>query len=158
MNSSNVSLHCRLEWRPSRWLLVGFFVLAALAMVSIWFSALPIWACVFGSALIVAYAIHQLRNEMRRTPAQIAWAGGDAPVVIEHAVEQGGQGVEYRFVALNIRAGLVVLCVADERGRRSRWVWWPDTLDARGRRALRLAASIDVSSALALSTKPARPS
>lgn len=154
MNSSNASLHCRLEWRPSRWLLVGVASLALLAIVSIWLSALPAWACVFGSALIVGYAAWRLRQEMQRAPAQIAWSGGDAPVVVEHALEQGVRSDEYRFVALNIRAGLAVLCIADERGRRSRWVWWPDTLDARGRRALRLAASVDVSSSLALSTQP----
>ena len=158
MNSSNASLHCRLEWRPSRWLLVGIASLALLAIVSIWLSVLPAWACVFGSGLIVGYAAWRLRQEMQRAPAQIAWAGGDAPVVVEHALEQDGRSVEFRFVALNIRAGLVVLCVADEHDRRSRWVWWPDTLDARSRRALRLAASVDVGSSLALSTQPARHS
>ena len=122
-------------------------------MVSIWLSSLPVWICVVVNALIVAYAANRLRHEMQREPAVVAWAGGDAPVVVEHgAVEQGGRSEECRFVALNFRAGLVVLCVADEHGRRSRWVWWPDTLDARGRRALRLAASKERDSVLMLST------
>ena len=153
MTSSNASLHCRLEWRPSRWLLVGFPLLAVLAMVSIWLSSLPMWACVAVSVSIVAYATVRFRQEMRREPVGIAWVGGDAPIVVEHgALEQGGRSEEFRFVALNFRAGLVVLCVADEHGRRSRWVWWPDTLGARGRRALRLAARVGRDSVLVLST------
>ena len=156
MNSSNASLHCRLEWRPSHWLLVGFALLAALAMVSLWLSALPVWACVFGGILIAAFAAYRLRNEMRRARVHIAWAGGDEPVVVERSLQQGGRAEEFQFVALNIRAGLVVLCLADERGRRTRWTWWPDTLDARGRRALRLAASVDRDSLLALSSQPGK--
>jgi toxin CptA len=154
MNSSNASLHCRLEWRPSRWLLVGFPLLAVLATISIWLSSLPVWTCVVVSALIAAYATFRLRHEMRCETVVISWAGGDAPVVVEHGtLEQGGRSVEYRFAALNFRAGLVVLCIADDRGRRSRWVWWPDTLDASGRRALRLAASRERDSVLVLSTQ-----
>jgi toxin CptA len=153
MNSSNASSHCRLEWRPSRWLLVGFPLLAVLAVLSIWLSSLPAWSCVVGSALIAAYATIRLRREIRREPLVIAWAGGDAPVVIEHATgERGGLAEEFRFVALNFRAGLVVLCVADKNGRRMRWAWWPDTLDARGRRALRLAANVERDAVLVLST------
>lgn len=105
---------------------------------------------------------------MQRTPVQITWAGGDAPVVverevIEHAVvergmvERGGRSDEYRFVTLSFRAGLVVLCVADERGRKSRWIWWPDTLGARGRRALRLAASVPREPLLTQPTLPIAP-
>lgn len=153
MNSSNASLPCRLEWRPSRWLLGSVLLLAVLAILSIWLSALPSWACMFGSVSIVAYGAYRLRYELRRAPVQIAWAGGDAPIVVEHAVERGGRSAEFRFVSLTIRAGLVELCVADERGRRSRWVWWPDTLDARGRRSLRLAASIGRDPVLVLSTQ-----
>jgi toxin CptA len=141
-------LHCRLEWRPSRWLLGGLLLLAVFAIVSLWMSALPAWACAVGSVLIAAHALLGLRREQRRAPVQIAWSGGDSPVVIETPAlpdghkEQVVRSAEFRFVGLNVRAGLVVLTVADERGRRFRWAWWPDTLDARGRRALRLAASV----------------
>ncbi len=171
MNSSNASLHCRLEWRPSRWLLVGMAVLALLAIASLWLSALPAPACIAGSAAIVVYALYRMRHEMRREPAVIAWAGGDAPVMVEtgmpeadvvqpgvvqrEVAEQGARSNEFRFAALNFRAGLVVMSLTDQRGRRSRWVWWPDTLDARGRRALRLAASTRRDPLLAQSQLPA---
>lgn len=166
MNSSNASLHCLLEWRPSRWLLAGMVLLALLAIASLWLSALPVWACVVASAVIVAYAGVRLRHEMRREPVVIAWAGGDAPVMVEAGVvepggaqheveEQGARSAEFRFAALNFRAGLVVMSLTDQRGRRSRRVWWPDTLDARGRRALRLAASTRRDPFLAQSPLPA---
>lgn len=148
MNSSNASLHCRLEWRPSRWLLGGMSLLSTMAILSLWLSALPALACAVGSMLVVAYTVVRIRREAQRAPVRIVWPGGDAAVVIElpsaHADMQprGDRGNEFHFVALNFRASLVVLCVADEQGRRSRWTWWPDTLDARGRRALRFAASV----------------
>lgn len=153
MNSSNASLHCRLEWRPSRWLAVSLALLGVLAVLSIWLSALPTWACLVGSIGIIAWSAYRLRHELQRMPMQVTWSGGDAPVVVEPAGEQGSRSAEYRFVALNIRAGLAMLCVADELGRHTRWVWWPDTLDARDRRALRLAASIERDAVLVLSTQ-----
>jgi hypothetical protein len=35
-----------------------------------------------------------------------------------------------------------VLTLADANGKPRRYIWWPDTLDARSRRALRLALSL----------------
>lgn len=91
-------------------------------------------------AAVIAYLYVVIRNDVRRAPAQLAWAGGSAPVM----VMQTHQEQECTFVALRSRGGLVVLTLKDDEDHNHRWVWWPDTLDAAGRRALRLAASIGV--------------
>ena len=45
-----------------------------------------------------------------------------------------------RHVHVHWRGALAFVRARDVRGRRYRLDFWPDTLDARGRRALRLAA------------------
>ncbi len=140
MNSSNASLHCRLEWRPSRWRSAALLLLGALAIASLWMSALPWWGFLIASVSLLTYLFVVIRNDALRAPVQLAWAGGAAPVMlIREPREQ-----ECSFVALHSRGGLVVLTLRDADGQKQRWVWWPDTLDAAGRRALRLVASIGV--------------
>jgi hypothetical protein len=48
-----------------------------------------------------------------------------------------------RHVSASFRSGLVVLTLIDAGDRRRRYIWWPDTLDAHGRRALRLALRVE---------------
>lgn len=143
MNSSNASLHCRLEWRPSRWRSVALLILGVLAIGSLWLSALPWWGFLIASVVLIAYLFVVIRNDVRRASVQLAWAGGAAPVMVIRA----NQEEECMFVALHARGGLVVLTLKDGDGRKQRWVWWPDTLDAAGRRALRLAAGIGAEAA-----------
>ncbi|MEO5596914.1 MAG: hypothetical protein ABIQ97_07185 [Lysobacteraceae bacterium] len=143
MNSSNASLHCRLEWRPSRWRAFALLTLGALSMVSLWLSALPWWGVLIAGVLLLAYMFIVIRTDARRAPVQLAWAGGAAPVMLI----RGNQAEEHMFVDLHARGGLVVLTLKDCDGRKQRWVWWPDTLDAAGRRALRLEASIGAEAA-----------
>lgn len=69
-HSSPIFAPCRLEWRPSRWLICALSVLVALAVWAVWRSGAPLWL----AALLSAYALlaggralHQLlRSPVRR--------------------------------------------------------------------------------------------
>ena len=135
MTSSDAFLPCRLEWRPSRWLMPALCALAAAAIAALWMSALPPVACGLGSAATVAYAAWLLRHESRRPNCSLSWAGGDA----DWHVECAGRSESLHHVGATTRGGIAVLTLAEASGGRRRYVWWPDTLDARSRRALRLA-------------------
>ncbi len=138
MNSSDASSPCRLEWRRSHWLPVALCVLVAAAIAALWLSALPLAVCGVGSVLMLAYAGWLLRREARRPRCVLSWPGGDVP----WQVECDGRSASLHHVAASFRGGLVVLALADSDGKLRRYVWWPDTLDARGRRALRLALRV----------------
>ena len=139
MSSSDASSPCRLEWRRSRWLPLALCVLAFAAIAALWLSALPLIACGIGSALILAYGGWLLRREAHRPGCVLSWPGGDAPWQVEH----DGRDESLRHVGASFRGGLVVLTLADADNKRRRYLWWPDTLDARGRRALRLAMRVE---------------
>ena len=144
MNSSDASASfrpptesfvVRLEWRRSRWMATGLCVLCVAALTALWLSALPPFVCGVGSAMALAYSGWQLRREFRRPRCVLCWRGGES----EWLVESSGRVQSLRHVGAAIRGGIAVLTLADPTGRQRRYVWWPDTLDARGRRALRLA-------------------
>jgi hypothetical protein len=114
--------------------LLGMLALAA--GTALWLSDLPRVACAVGDGIVATYATWLIYRESARKSCVLAWAGGDAP----WQVECEGRVESLRHVGASVRGGLVVLTLADETsGRRRRYAWWPDTLDARGRRALRLA-------------------
>ena len=138
MNSSDASSTCRLEWRRSRWFPALLCVLAAAAIAALWLSALPWIACGIGSALIAGYSGWILHREWRRPDCVLAWPGGEAP----WQVECDGRSESLRYVGASIRGRLVALTLADADGRLRRYMWWPDTLHTRGRRALRLALRV----------------
>jgi toxin CptA len=139
MSSSDASLPCRLEWRRSRWLPVALCVLAVAAVAALWLSDMPRIACGIGSTCVIAYAGWLLYHESSRQDPVLSWLGGDAP----WQVEGDGRTESMQFVGASFRGGLVVLALAEETGRARRYVWWPDTMDARGRRALRLAMRVE---------------
>ncbi|MEO7477773.1 MAG: hypothetical protein ABIT64_00890 [Lysobacteraceae bacterium] len=138
MSSSGASATCRLEWRRSRWLPAALFVLAAAAIASLWLSELPLLASAIGSAIVCGYIGWQLRREWTRSDGVLAWQGGDT----DWQIESNGHIESLRHVGVRFRGSLVVLTLADANGKQRRYAWWPDTLDARGRRALRLAISV----------------
>jgi toxin CptA len=127
----------RLAWRSSRWMIVLLSLLAILACGSLWLSDLPRTACISGDAVAAAYATWLLYGEARRKPCALAWPGNEAP----WNVECEGHAETLLHVGANFRGGLTVLTLADQAsGRKRRFVWWPDTLDSKSRRALRLKA------------------
>lgn len=138
MNWSDASASCRLEWRRSRWMIAWVIALGVAACVSLWLSDLPRAACWAAQAIAATYASWTLVREARSKPVALAWAGGDAP----WQVECDGRTDSMGHVAAGFRGGLVVLTLREgSSGRLRRFVWWPDTLGASERRALRLATA-----------------
>lgn len=139
MDSFDASATCRIEWRRSRWMIALLASLALASGVSPWLSDLPRAACIAADAVVVAYAAWALAREAARRPCTLAWAGGEAP----WRVECEGRVDSLRHVDASVRGGLAVLTLADEAsGRRRRFAWWPDTLDAASRRSLRLVSMV----------------
>lgn len=134
--SSSTSL--QLELRPSRWLQRALMVLAALALLAVLRSQLPMWALI-GPVLLWTFSDWQFRAQARGqlilhgdgvafwTPASDL--RGDPSVVVEpQIVDQ---------LAVQGRGPLTVLRfrVAD---KRHVWCATPDTLPTAARRRLRL--------------------
>jgi hypothetical protein len=129
---------------------VALCVLAVAAIAALWISALPLIACGIGSVLVLAYAGWLMRHEAHRPGCVLSWLGGDAPWQVEH----DGRTEALRHVGASFRGGLVVLTLADAKDKLHRYVWWPDTLDGRGRRALRLAMRVET---ITTPTQPTLP-
>lgn len=129
---SNGSVNCRLEWRPSR-LLQGLLVaLAAAAAFSVLVSEMPRMAAWPLAVLALAHGIWLARREGRK-PRRALWFPGDG-----RAATVDGQRVEEAQVTW--RGPLAFVRWRVGAGRWQRLAWWPDTLPARTRRELRLAA------------------
>ena len=139
MNSSDGYSPCRLEWRRSRWLPVALCVLAVAAIAALLLSSLQPIGCAIGSMLVLAYVGWLLHREARRPDCELNWAGGNALWQVAY----DGCTESLRHVGATYRGGLVVLTLADAKSQRRRYIWWSDTLDAHGRRALRLALRVE---------------
>ncbi len=130
--SSGTSAACRLEWRPSRWLIGALAALSLLAACSVIASELPralAWLLAIG---VPAYGAWLARREARKPVRQFFWAGNDAAVTLD------GQPID--GVSVQWRGPLAFVCWCNGDGRVQRLGWWPDTLPAARRRELRLAA------------------
>ena len=122
---------CRIDWRPSRWLVAALLLLAALAPAAVLASELPrgaAWLLAAAAALHGAWRAHR---EWRRPPRSILFTA-DGRLMVDEA--------DVFDVRLQWRGPLAFLSWRDAAGRRDRLVWWPDTLPPRWRRELRLAA------------------
>lgn len=125
---------CRLAWRPSSGLFVCLCALALAAIVSPWWSNLPSSACSGLDAIVVVYAAWRLWREHARAPFTLTWDSAQACWQVE-----GTSGSHrLRHVDASLRGPLAVLTLADDAGTVRRVAWWPDTLPAPDRRALRL--------------------
>ena len=131
--SSPPSAPCRLEWRPSRWLLAARALLSVLAPLSILASDMP-RACAWPAAALASlYAAWLLRREARLAPrARLIPAQGGAAASVD----------DQPVAALQVdwRGPLAFVRWRDADGRVGRLTWWPDTLSPPARRELRLAA------------------
>ncbi|MEL1264198.1 hypothetical protein [Pseudoxanthomonas putridarboris] len=130
---SNGSVSCRLEWRPSRLLQAALVLLGGLAALSVLASEMPRPAAWPSGALAAGYGMLLARREGRRPRRQL-WFPGDG-----RAVMVDGKPVEAVHVAW--RGPLAFVKWREvAAGSWQRLAWWPDTLPARTRRELRLAA------------------
>lgn len=121
----------RLSWRPSRWLVAALALLAVLAAGSVIAAGLPRLLAWPAAAAVLAYGIWLATREARRAPHELIWRG-DGVVLLDSLLLDD--------VHLQWRGPLAFLRARDPSGQWLRLSWWPDTLPASGRRALRLAA------------------
>lgn len=132
LRSSHVSETCRLEWRPSRLLrglLIALGVLGALATLA---SGVPPAAGWLVAAASTLAGWRAAARERARPARCVVWNG--------HARIVRVDGVAVAEPRLAWRGALACLSWRDAGGRVQRLQFWPDVLDARGRRELRLAA------------------
>ena len=129
--SSAGSPPCRIDWRPSRWLLVALLMLAVLAPLAVLASELARPAAWLLAAAALVHGLHLAWSEWRR-PATSVLFTADGRVLVGDA-----DAADVRF---QWRGPLAFMSWRDPAGRRMRLAWWPDTLPSRWRRELRLAA------------------
>lgn len=132
------------DWRASRLLAAALAALGLLAGVAALASELPAHLGWPVAALAAGWGAALARRELRRPPRRLRLAGArawldDAPIA--HA-------------RLYWRGPLARLEFRDARGRRGRLMWWPDSLDAHGRRELRLAAAVAIDAPAPRSVAP----
>lgn len=138
MPSSTPSWNCRIDWRPSRWLVLALILLGLLAAASVLACALP-WALKApAAALALVEGLRLARREARRPAWRLSWPGGEAPARLDGS---GGNRM-LAEVRLVLRGPMAVLSGRDGAGRRQHLAWWPDTLPVPSRRQLRLAAAV----------------
>lgn len=130
--SSSASASCRLEWRPSRWLLATLALIALLAAFSVLESEMPRPAAWPLALLALGYGAWTIRREAGRPTREFVFPGNASPVLLD------GQPVE--GAAVHWRGPLAFVRWRGRDGRVERLAWWPDTLPAAKRRELRLAA------------------
>ncbi|MCW0412164.1 hypothetical protein NB709_002040 [Xanthomonas sacchari] len=129
---------CRLDWRPSRWLLAALTLLGALAPLSLLGSDLPPHLAWPAAALALLYAVCLLRREARRAPRTLLVPAGAGTPSID--------GVAVCALQVDWHGPLAFVRWRDAQGRTQRLAWWPDTLPPAARRELRLAASAHAAS------------
>ena len=130
---SSASVSCRLEWRPSRWVIGALLALGLLAAWAVWASGMPrpvAWPLAV-SALV--YAGWRARSESKLPSHTLFLPGNELPVMLD------GRPIER--LRMQWRGPLAFLLWRDGQGRPHRLSWWPDTLPSASRRELRLAAS-----------------
>lgn len=130
--SSNACAPCRLEWRPSRWVVGSLLVLALMGALSALASEMPRVVAAMLAVASMAYGVWRSRREARRIPRMLVWPVDGAPHL---------DGVELCEVCLRWRGPLAFLQWRNVDGRMERLSWWSDTLAAHERRELTLAAA-----------------
>ncbi|WP_372013243.1 hypothetical protein [Pseudoxanthomonas sp. 10H] len=136
-HSSPASAPCRLEWRPSRWLMAALLALALLAPLSILGSDLgpaAAWPLALGAG---GYGLWLARREAGRQRRQLVLA----PARMAPGMPDMLDGRPLHACRIRWRGPLAFVHVTDRQGRSERLVWWPDTLPPPRRRELRLAAA-----------------
>ena len=132
-HSSSASVGCRLEWRPSRWVILAILLAGLLAPLSILVSGMPAWAAWPLATLMLAHALWLARNEQRKPVRNVFFPGNDLTVKVD------GEPVDQARVEWRGPLSFVSWKAVD--GRRHRLSWWPETLPPARARELRLAAN-----------------
>lgn len=128
---SSASAPCRLEWRPSRWVISALLALALLAPLAVLASEIPralAWSMAVGACL---HGLWSARREWRRAPLRIVIAADGSASI---------DGVAIADFEVHWRGPFAFLRWRGAAGHWQRLGFWPDTLPAPQRRELRLAA------------------
>lgn len=133
---SNASLPCRIEWRPSRWAVFGTVLIGVLAAVAVMLSALPEPTRLLSALALLVFALWRAWRESRRRHWLLHWPGLDRSAVC--VINERETAVT--ICAVQLRGPLAGVSLNDGSLRSTHYLWWPDTLDAASRRALRLMA------------------
>lgn len=128
---SNTSAPCRLEWRPSRWLAAILCLLGLFAAIAVIASEMPRLASLPLAVAALAHGLWLARSELRRPVHCLIIAPNDGVSTVD--------GEPMTDLELQWRGPLAFLRWRDASGRWQRLSGWPDTLDARACRELRLA-------------------
>lgn len=137
MPLSSESLNCRIEWRPSRLLCLALVFLGAMASVSLWLSALPFFAKLPSALLASGYGAWLARRERDREVFSLCFSADGSGSMMAFA----NRTQRLSKTKVMVRGPLARVSGVAEDGRTWRLLWWPDTLPAPARRALRLASS-----------------
>ncbi|WP_240635323.1 hypothetical protein [Lysobacter enzymogenes] len=132
------------DWRPSRLLAAGLVLIGLLGGCAVVASECPPRLASPPAMLAAGWGAALARRELRRPPRRLRLAGArawldDAPIA---------------QARLYWRGPLARLEFRDAQGRRGRLLWWPDSLDAHGRRELRLAAAVAIDAPAPRSVAP----
>ena len=130
--SSHASETCRIECAPSRLLTAALLALGALGASGVLASGMPVAIGVPLALASIVAAMHAAVREARCATRVLIWDGRAGVVRVD--------GIVVAQPRLDWRGPLACVSWRDARGRRQRLALWPDMLDARQRRELRLAA------------------
>lgn len=128
---STTSAPCRLEWHASRLLAGLLLLIGVLAGFSVLASEMPRPAGVSLALAAWAHAAWLAWRQWRLPSRWLVLPEGDGVATLD--------GEAMASVRVVWRGPLAFLRWRDPRGRLQRISAWPDTLDRRGRRELRLA-------------------
>lgn len=128
--SSNASPTCRVELGPSRLEAFALAVIGILGGAGLFLTDLPVPVAASVAPAVAGWGLLLSRRVRHRKAVQVAFRG-DGCVQIDAA--------DVEDVRMEWRGPLTCLQWRED-GRRVRLVAWPDVIDARARRELRLWA------------------
>jgi toxin CptA len=128
MITSTATVH----WRPSRCVAVTLCAFGLLGALGAWASDLPRDLAAMLGVAASTLGVLGARRETRRPPRVFA---------IDPAGVGSLDGVRLAGFDLHWRGPLAFLVARDDAGRAHRLAFWPDVLDAEGRRVLRLVST-----------------
>jgi toxin CptA len=133
---SAASPTCRLEWRPSRLRAAGLVAVGALAAWSASLTDLPARAAWALGSTCAGWSAWRAWRDLRAMPGLLVVRSDEGTATW---VDPAGE-IELADLSVRWRGGLATVCGRDPAGKLRRLAWWPDTLPAPARRALRLGA------------------
>ena len=135
MRSSSASPTCRLEWRPSRLRAACLVVVGWLAASALPLTALPRPVAIPVGVACIAFATARAWFDLRQRPGMLVVEPDGRSAT---GVDATGS-IDLADLTVGWRGDLATVVGRDPAGKLRRLAWWPDTLPAPARRALRLA-------------------